>query len=59
MSVSANLCDSAARDHSVIVIDENTYKSVSARVIAEPLEAGMLGKASNFTSAAYEVAGIR
>jgi class 3 adenylate cyclase len=55
VSLAANLCEIASREQSVIVIDERMYGLLGGRVRARKLPANELGKASAFSSAAYEV----
>ena len=55
VNAAVNLCDTAARDHNVVVIDELLYQQISHRVRVKEIPITSLGKAQNYTSAAFEV----
>lgn len=59
VSVAAALCDSGARDRSVVLVSEETYRAVADRVLAEPIRPPLSPKAGRFTSAAHEITGLR
>lgn len=58
VNLAGNLCDSAARDHNVVVIDQALYEQVSRKVRLNVTQTNNLGKAGTYTSAAYEVDSI-
>jgi adenylate cyclase len=59
ISVAAALCDAAPRDRSVVFVSEETQAQVKDRVIANRVDLSSIPKAARFTTAAYEVSGIR
>lgn len=52
-----NLCESAARDRNVIVIDQPLYERLSPKIRTKPIPIADLGKARHYTPSAYEVIG--
>lgn len=58
VNAAVNLCETAARDRNLVVIDELLYQHVSDKVRVEEIPATNLGKAKNYTSSAYEVLGM-
>ena len=59
VNVANNLCENAARDRNVIVIDGRIYEKYCERLIASPLSQETLGKAFRLITSAYELTGIR
>jgi class 3 adenylate cyclase len=55
VNAAVNLCDSAPRDRSVVVIDQAIRDAVGTSRSVRPLPAENLGKAGKYTKAAYEV----
>jgi class 3 adenylate cyclase len=55
VNAAVNLCDSAPRDRSVIVIDEGLYDCVRSSRRVQQLPREHIGKAQRYTSSAYEV----
>jgi class 3 adenylate cyclase len=53
-----NLCEMAPRDRNVVVIDELLYRQLSGRARVQNIPINSLGKARNYTTAAYEVLSI-
>lgn len=58
VNAAVNLCENAARDRNVVVIDQLLYEQISKNVRAKEIPVSSLGKARNYTSSAYEVDGI-
>lgn len=59
ISVAASLCEAADRDRTIVLASRETYDVVKDRVVAQPFDAKRLGKADRFTSAAWEIVGLR
>jgi class 3 adenylate cyclase len=55
VNAAVNLCDIAARNRNVVVVDEFVFQHVKDMVDAERLPDTGLGKASKHTGAAYEI----
>lgn len=58
VNAAVNLCEIAARDRNVIVIDELLYQQMSDRVRVAEIPIASLGKAQHYTSSAYEVVSV-
>lgn len=55
VNAAVNLCEVAARDRNVVVVDATLYEQVADMVDATMLPEQKLGKARKYTRAAYEV----
>jgi class 3 adenylate cyclase len=59
VNAAVNLCDIAARDRNVVVIDDRLHEAIKARIDAVPLSTTPLGKAGKYTASAWEVRAVR
>ena len=57
VNAAVNLCENATRDRNVVVVDQLLFEEISKQFHIDHV-ASDLGKASNYTSAAYEVKSI-
>jgi class 3 adenylate cyclase len=58
VNAAVNLCENAARNRNVVVIDQLLYEEISNRFRVSQTPVSDLGKALNYTSSAYEVSGL-